>query len=160
MQTKSGMIFDRPLSTIIFPVMKKNIIYPFIAVAVLIFINSCGPGPDPGPEPTADPRDKFTGNWNCSETSNLNGNSTFQVTISLSSTNTAQILFANFNHLGTTPKIYGVVASNYVEIPAQTVNSLDVRGSGNYNTSDSKIYWNYYIDDGADIDTCQATFTK
>ena len=88
------------------------------------------------------------------------GISSFTVPVSLDPNNSSQICLANFYQFGFSQKVYGVVTSNTVTIPNQTVSGKSVRGSGTITTNNTKINWNYYVDDGADIDTCTAVFSK
>lgn len=108
-----------------------------------------------------DARDKFTGNWTCYESSKVFGPSTFSVVISKSETNPAQILMQNFYHAGNDEQAYGSVSGNSVNIPKQPICNGDYQlwGSG-YMESDTKITWLYYSDDGQEIDTVNATFTR
>jgi hypothetical protein len=141
--------------------MKKFIRSLIILASLVCFFYACNPDdPNNNPQPNDDPRDKFIGTWLCNETSHLNGNSTFSVPVSLNPNNTAQILIANFYQLGSGQKIYGIVANNNVTVPSQTLNNLNIRGSGNITNNNTRINWNYYVDDGADIDTCTAIYNK
>ena len=130
----------------------------FTAIFASLII-ACNPD-DPNTPDNTDPRDKFVGSWLCNENSHLNGNSSFTVTASLNPSNSSQIYLANFYQLGTSQKVYGVVASSSVTIPSQTLSSVTVRGSGDITNNDTKINWTYYVDDGADIDTCTAIYSK
>jgi hypothetical protein len=138
--------------------MKKIILNTVVVISLFGFFYACTP--DKPPQPTGDPRDKFVGNWSCNESSHLYGSHTFYVSITLDPSNSSQILMANFYQLGSGQKAYGIVANNYVNIPSQTVSGCSVRGSGNMNSSGNQISWNYYINDGADIDTCTAVYNK
>jgi hypothetical protein len=145
--------------TVIIPIIMKKLFRSLILIASVVSVfYACNPNDTP--EPTGDPRDKFVGSWSCVENSHLNGNSTFSVTVSLNPNNSSQILLANFYQIGTSQKVYGIVANNNVTVPSQTINSLSVRGSGNITANNTKINWNYYVDDGADIDTCSAVYSK
>jgi len=125
-----------------------------------MLIYACNPNDTNNITPTGDPRANFVGTWSCNETSHLNGSSAFSVGITLNQNNTAQVLLSNFYQIGTSQSIYGIVANNNVTVPGQTVNTLNIRGSGNINSSHNQITWNYYVNTGADIDTCSAVFSK
>ena len=139
--------------------MKKTIRYILIIIPLISIFFSCNPD-DNDNTPTADDRDKFVGSWVCAENSHMNGPSSFTVPISLNANNSSQVFLANFYQLGSGQKVYGVVAGTNVTVPTQTVSGVSVRGSGNITNNDTKINWNYYVDDGADIDTCSAVFSK
>ena len=142
--------------------MKKNIRYTFILFTLASLLFSCNPDDtNNDPQPTDDPRDKFEGSWLCNEQISGEVPTAFTVTISLNSANSSQIHLANFYQIGTAKKVYGVVANNSVSIPNQSVSkSLSIHGSGTMNNNSTQISWTYYVDSGADIDTCTAIFTK
>lgn len=142
--------------------MKKTIRYTFVLFTLAIIFFSCNPDdPNDNPQPTEDPRDKFVGSWLCNENSSQFGQiNPFYVTITLNQSNSSQIYLANFYQLGSGQKVYGVVTNNTVTIPSQTVSSKSVSGSGTITNNNNTINWNYYVNDGADIDTCTAVYTK
>ncbi|NVO02885.1 MAG: hypothetical protein HXX09_09325 [Bacteroidetes bacterium] len=141
----------------------KKIHFLIFATIILfsVYFVSCNPDdPDGSPQPVTDPRDQYVGNWTCTEVSQLFPTQTpFTVGISLSSTNTSQILISNFYHFGTSENAIAVVSDNSVALPQQTVCSMAIHGSGNLETA-TKITWNYFVNDGADIDTVSATYIK
>ena len=138
----------------------KRLIYKISIVASLISLTIACSKDDSNNNNSTDPRDKFVGSWLCKETSHLHGSTTYNVTISLNSTNSIQVYINNF--YGANVKPYGVVANNYVTISDQSLGSFPhVSGSGSMSSSNtSTINWNYYVNDGADIDTCSAVYTK
>jgi hypothetical protein len=136
--------------------MKKTIRYSLIFATVISLFFSCNPD-DNNTDPTADPRDKFVGSWLCNETSTQNGPSSYNVSITLNSANSTQIYMNTFYG---SLKIYGVVANLNVTVPSQTVSGFTVHGSGTMVNNNTKINWNYWADDGADIDTCTAVYSK
>ncbi|NTW33189.1 MAG: hypothetical protein HGB12_11295 [Bacteroidetes bacterium] len=142
--------------------MKTTLIYATLILTLSITLYSCQPDNNSNtPQPTGDTRDKFVDTWSCQEQSKLNGNSSFMVNISLNSNNSSQINISNFYQLGASYKVYGIVADNSVTLPNQTVNGFTVKsGSGNITNNNNQITWNYVIDDGADLDTCTAVFSK
>lgn len=161
MQLKTGGIRIDSLQYInLYQIMKRLIKNTLVLVTILGIFYACNPN-DTNNTPTADPRDKFVGNWSCNEYSHLNhSNSTFPVTISLDPGNSSQILIANIYQLGASQKAYGIVANTYVNIPNQSVNSCSIKGSGTINSNSNQINWNYYVTSGSDIDTCTAVYTK
>ena len=141
--------------------MQKTIKYIFVLCTLASIFFSCNPDDtNDTPPQTEDSRDKFVGSWLCNENSHQMGTSSFTVPISLDPNNSSQIYLANFYQLGSSQKVYGVVANNSVTIPNQTVSSKSVRGSGTITNNNTRINWNYYVNDGADIDTCTAVFSK
>lgn len=138
--------------------MKKTFPYLVSLATLVSILFSCNP--DDNPNDTADARDKFVGNWTCSEHSAQNGNSTFTIGISLNPGNSSQIYIANLYALGTSKQVYAVVAGDNATIPQQNIGSYTASGSGNIYNSDTKINLDYYMNDGADIDTCTAVLTK
>jgi hypothetical protein len=136
--------------------MKKTFRLTFILATLISILYSCNPD-DNSDQPTADPRDKFVGSWLCNETSTQNGNSSYTATISLNSGNSSQIYINNFYG---SLKVYGVVANLNVTLPQQTVNSFTIHGSGTMGSNNTKINMNYWVDTGADIDTCTAVYSK
>jgi hypothetical protein len=138
--------------------MKKNLLAIIILGAFISILYSCNSNDSNAT--SSDPRENFIGTWTCNESSHLNGNSAFQVTISLNPNNSSQILLADFYHLGTSQKVYGVVANTNVTIPQQTVSGFSIKGSGTITNNNTKINWNYYANNGADLDTCTAVYTK
>jgi hypothetical protein len=142
--------------------MKKSIGKVFIISALISLIIACSKDDsNNNNNNSTDPRDKFVGSWLCKETSHKNGVSTYTIPISLNSGNSSQIYMSNFYQLGTSTKAYGIVANNNITIPSQTDDSFTVSGTGIMSSSNtSTINWNYYVYDGANIDTCSAVFTK
>jgi hypothetical protein len=136
--------------------MKKTFRYTFILATVLSLIYSCNNN-DNNTTPTEDPRDKFVGTWAVNETSTQNNNTAYTATISLNSGNSAQIFINNFYG---SLQVYGVVANLSVTLPQQTVNNFKIHGSGNMINNNTKINWTYWVDTGADIDTCTAVYSK
>ena len=140
--------------------MKKSIKYVLGVFTIMSLLTSCDPNdPNNNPQPIDDPRDNYVGSWLCNEHSNLNGNSSFSVTISLNPNNSTQIHLLNFYQLSG-QQVYGVVTSNSVTIPSQQITNFNVKGTGTISNNYTKIDWNYYVNDGSDIDTCTAVFTK
>ena len=132
-----------------------RIILFFSIVSILFY--SCDPNDNDSP--LDDPRDRFIGNWICSETSSENGSSSFTVTISLKPDNSTQILLSNFYQLGTAAKVYAIVAGTYATIPEQTVSGFSIKGNGTLINNNTRIDWTYQVSE-ADLDDCTAVYTK
>jgi len=139
-----------------------NILIMIFLVAVFS-LTSCEPDKDENDNNTSynDTRDKFVGSWNCVENSSQFGQNTYNVTISLNPNNSSEILIANIYHLGFDEKAYAIVNNISVTIPFQYVcnNTNTIKGNGLL-SGNNKINWTYYVDDGADIDTCIAVYTR
>jgi hypothetical protein len=112
--------------------------------------------PEPEPTPTGDPRDGFTANWAVSETSSESGPSTYNLTISDSS-NASYVLIAYL--WGTHTKIRATVNGNTISIPAQIVEGNSFSGAGVLANA-NRLNLNYWVNQGASIDTVTAILTK
>lgn len=125
-------------------------ILALIFVSVLFVFTACEDIVD-DEDPTAEPRDKFLGQWEATETSTLYPQpNTFQVNIEKDD-NSAQIRLYNIYQLGTDMYAYALVTGNSFTIPQQTVNDMIVEGYGEMVT-DNKIDIEYSVNDGADKD--------
>jgi hypothetical protein len=137
--------------------MKKTILALLFGVLYLSF-TACQKDEDNDPD--ADPRDKYVGTWLCTEDSPKKSTMiAYTVTINLSPDNSNQILLYNFNLFGPGEYVYGNVSSNLVTVPVQTVLNTTVDGKGNL-IDDNTMNWEYYVNDGADIDTVSAVYEK
>ena len=120
-------------------------------VAVMLFFASCIP------DDNADlnPMDKFLGTWSVSDNAvRLN----YQVTISANPLNSAEVLLSNFADLG--KSAVGLVVGNTIVVEGQTlVGSYSVSGTGSY-VSDTKLSFNYELNDGIDVESRKATFSR
>ena len=102
----------------------------------------------------------FSGTWLCTESSKLHKNSTFTVEIKTDSSSGSRIFMYNFYNIGSSYSTYGITDMNTVSIPSQKIfsNTLSIHGNGTL--TNNKITWIYYVNDGADLDTATAVFTK
>ena len=130
----------------------KNLL--LITGTMLLFISSCTKDDDS----TADPRDRFTGNWTHVEQSANFGTTTYTISISKSNSDNTNIIVKNFYQLGTSTSAIVAVSDNNLTVGQQLVSGQNIHGSGAL--TNSKINWTYYTDDGANKDTCTATSTK
>jgi hypothetical protein len=124
---------------------------------VLIIMFSCTEDGDIlNPE---EDRDMFIGTWNVNETCNR---IPYQVTIIKDPSNSSQVIIENFWLIGPDEKPpYAIVAGNTIVIPQQNICNDDktiVKGTGDL--SNNVINWEYTVNDGADLYTCIATYTK
>jgi len=131
----------------------------FIAVTLLALLVSCT---KEGEETNKDIRTDYLGNWKCTQTSKLNGNSQFTVNIKADANDDSKINMFNFYGIGANDSIYAIVsttAANSLSIPQQTHSSDYIAGSGN-DVSTTKLTFDYTVDDGNAIDTITAVFNK
>lgn len=127
-------------------------------ILALVFASACELDEDDNPDP-ADDRDKFIGAWNVNETCNRDS---YSVQIDPDPTNSSQVIIRNFWLIGyqASPP-YGIVAGNTITLPNQPVGdniSIEVEGSGKYENGD--IEWSYTVNDGADLWSCNATYSR
>jgi len=130
----------------------------FIGLFLAISLYSCNDDEE-DIEPYVDPRDKFVGSWLCTEDNKKSTMIAYTVVISLDASNSSQVLLANFNLFGENESASGLVTNNLITVPLQTILDNDINGKGNM-IDVNTINWEYYVDDGADIDTITAVFTK
>lgn len=99
--------------------------------------------------------DKYIGTWNVSDNA---ARINYQVTITANPSNSAEILMNNFADLGSSA--VGLVVGNSVVIDNRSLGSnYSVSGSGSY-INNSKLEFNFDLNDGIDIDSRVAVFTK
>lgn len=103
----------------------------------------------------SDYNEKYIGTWNVSDqAARIN----YKVTIIANPSNSSEILLNNFADLGSTA--IGLVIGNSVVIDNQSLGSAySVRGSGSYINGD-KLEFNFDLNDGIDIQSRIAVFTK
>ncbi len=108
-----------------------------------------------------DIRTDFIGSWKCVQTSKITGASEFTVTITKDTGNDSRINLENFYKLGAYSVYANIstVVAEALEIPVQTVQSNIIKGSGTQ-INDTKINFEYTVDDGNETDTLTAVFTK
>lgn len=105
-----------------------------------------------------DDRDQFLGTWNVSESC---AKDAYSVNIVKDPSNSSQVLIKNFWNTGNcTDYTYAIVAGSSLYITKQSIcsNSFEVDGNGTLNKQ--KINLEYSINDGADLYTCSATYSK
>lgn len=125
------------------------------AAYVLLTMAQCNP--DDGID--IDPRDKYIGDWSCTETSTQNPNPmTFNVNIVKEPLTENEIFVHNFYHLGFNEKALLLVNGTNLNIPVQTVCGLIFNGEGGF--AQNKINLTYTVNDGADIDTVSAVLSR
>ena len=125
-------------------------------MCVLIALSSCKSDDTPSP---SDPREQFKGSWLCKENSRLHGKSTFTVEIKTDTSVNKKIYIYNFYNIGGREFVYGIADDYSVSIPSQlALGNLRINGNGT--KLNNTINWIYYINDGADLDTVSAIFSK
>ena len=104
-----------------------------------------------------DSRDAFVGTWNVSDHQITKAN--YQVRIYKDATYSEKVWLINFH--GTTDTAFAYVSDKNVTITSQALSTthLNTGGSG-LMTGTTKIDFEYYINDGAQQDTIQATYQK
>lgn len=132
----------------------------FSLISILLFstffITSCA---DEDTATPADDRDQFIGYWDVNETCSRDS---YSVQIVADPSNSSQVLIKNFWLIGNNEKPpYAIVAGSTITIPKQTMGNNDsneVEGSGKLDKN--KITWHYTVNDGADLYTCTAEYSK
>jgi len=133
----------------------KNITLPaFIFLSLSLLFIGCGK--DPTPSPT-DPRSQFLGQWSVTETKK---NLTYDVDITADVNSTDGVLIHNFGSFGTSVAAGATVSGNAITLDAnqEIVPGVTINGGGSL--SGTKITWSYKINDGANLVTITAIYTK
>lgn len=113
-------------------------------------------------ESEGDTRDVFEGQWSVSETSSILGNRNYLVDIESSESNASRIHLFDFYKLGFSDSVYATISailSETATIPSQVLHGNEISGSGTL-VNDNLINFKYYVDDGNDIDTVEAVYTR
>ena len=112
-------------------------------------------------EQDTDARNGFVGNWLVNENSSLLGQRTYEIRIAKDSINTSQIYIYNFYKIGMYDRVLSIVSETQntaITIPTQTSKNNILEGSGTLNKD--VIAMNYFINDGNQIDTVSANYTR
>lgn len=140
--------------------------YLFILMMIVSLVGAGCQKDDNAPTPSeeastsSDPRAKFVGSWSCNETSQVFGNSTYQVDINKHSTISTRIVVDNFYNLGFTASHGQVeVNGNNLTIIQQNISGYDIVGDGTWDNN-TTISLNYITNDGSGNDTITAIYTK
>tara|TARA_B100000795_G_scaffold269092_1_gene257510 strand:- start:130 stop:546 length:417 start_codon:yes stop_codon:yes gene_type:complete len=126
---------------------------------VICFICSCKEDSFDGQEYSLE---VFDGQWTVSEASSLLGSRNYIVEISLIKKYSSRINIFDFYKLGTQDSVFAVVTpalANTISIPDQTLKDNFIRGTGTI-INDNFINLTYYVDDGNEIDTVVAKYTR
>ena len=118
------------------------------AVMFITLFDGCETTNPDGPD--TDSRDQFVGTWRFVETpaSRSVNVVVFDVNITKDPSNSSQVLLSNFS--GSGASAYGIVTTNKITVPSQTLSSnWLVNGIGNLSNS-STMNWTYFYNDGTD----------
>ena len=138
--------------------MKKSAFLYFALAGILaLSFYACQPDDDDD-DVVTDPREKFHDSWLCDE----GGSMTYTVNIVIDSSNTTQIKLYNFHHLGFTEVVSGIVNGNTVTLPNQTAcqGTITIEGTSNMLSDQNTIDFYYTVNDGVNLDTISATYTR
>jgi hypothetical protein len=128
----------------------------FLFIVTLFTLVSCA---DEEPiEPDIDPRDKFLGQWNVSEEEQGVGTLNYTAGVVYDSSNTSRIQINNIYNLGSGVSVKALVAGNSLSISSQDADGIAINGSGTY--SSSSFILNYTADEGDQVHTIRATYTR
>ncbi|MBN1340892.1 MAG: hypothetical protein JXA03_16310 [Bacteroidales bacterium] len=132
--------------------------YFFFLLMAIGLMPSCVVDDDDDPDPASD-RDKFIGTWNVNETCSRDS---YTVEIQADPSNSSQVIIKNFWLIGYQEKPpYAIVTGSVLTIPEQAIcdnYSNEVKGSGTLNKD--QIVLQYSVNDGADLWSCTATYTR
>lgn len=134
--------------------MNKSPLYLILLLGSFIFLFSeCGKD---SPTP-ADARASFLGRWSVTETKK---NQTYDVEITADMNSTNGVLIYKFVNFGSSIAAGASVNGNTITLDAdqEIVSGIIINGYGTL--SNTKINWNYTINDGADIIPVTAIYTK
>jgi len=136
--------------------MKRFINIFLIAVMSATLMVACQPDEDDD-DPT-DPRVDYKGVWSCSEV----GGQSYNVEIEIDSATQSQIKLFNFHHQGFEEKVNAIVAGTSLTINSQTMcnGTLTVDGVATMQSNKTTINFDYTVNNGVDLDTIQAVYTK
>ncbi len=130
-----------------------------VLTLVILFISSCVKDESTNPDGTpavTDVRDKFVGDWICTETTGPDEDK-FTITISKDA-NDAYIKIVNFNNLGKPYSARVGVSNSNMSIGIQSISGTTYEGSGQY--ASNKITMTYTINDGITKQTATASCVK
>lgn len=141
----------------------KNLLIILCGTFIIAGLSSCEEDSSFGNDINEDYRDKYIGNWTCTETPAKGIELTYTVKISKDTANSSRVYLKNFGFSGLNEKAaYGIVTENSITVPEQTICNDDswvVEGIG-YLIKSDKMTWEYSINDGADLSNYTAVFIK
>ncbi|HPB02616.1 MAG TPA: hypothetical protein PLZ67_06645 [Bacteroidales bacterium] len=128
-----------------------------IALMSATLLVSCQPDEDDD-DISNDPRSDYQGVWVCSEI----GGQSYIVNISIDTATQSQITLFNFHHQGFEEKINAIVSGTSLTINPQTMcmGTLTVEGTATMQSNKTNMNFYYTVNNGVDMDTIQANYTK
>lgn len=133
--------------------MRKSIelFLPVVLTFMVLVFGSCIPVEDDDLNPV----DKFVGTWSVSDQAvRLN----YQVVVWANPLNSSEVLLDNYADLGSTA--VGLVVGSTIVLDSQLLSETDmVSGTGSY-VSNTKLTFDYQLNDGIDTESRTAVFTK
>ncbi|MPM14517.1 hypothetical protein SDC9_60881 [bioreactor metagenome] len=128
-----------------------------IAVMTATILVACQPDDDDD-IPTTDPRADYQGIWLCSEV----GGQSYTVNISIDTTTQSQIKLFNFHHQGFEEFAKGIVTGTTVTLNPQTMclGTVTIEGTATMQSNKTTMDFYYTVNNGVDLDTIQAVYTK
>jgi hypothetical protein len=141
--------------------MRKNIFRIALVTAFIAALASCKKTDDTTPTSPGTPvldRDKFAGTWHVTSHHTVTTVTQFWDMTGLAASADAEILFDNFDQIGTGHSVTASVSGSSFTIPQQTAGGETIKGSGTY--SNGNLSFTYTADDGVQIDTVSATAHK
>lgn len=137
--------------------MKNKFFIPLL-FGIMILFSACEETLDILPD-NSDPRDKFIGEWTCSETE-LRSTEDYTVTIQKNPENSTQVVLKNFGLLGQDAFPYAYITGDKITLPQQNVNDWTIKNASGELVDDETIEWTYTLNDGGDEEDFAATYTK
>lgn len=138
----------------------KRIVNFGISLLFIGTLTSCED--DPFTDDNGDTRDAFVGTWTVAEDSKLIGQRNYLTEIEKSTSFPSRVNIFDFYKLGVNDSVYATVSSvlaDALTIPNQTLSGNLIYGNGTL-VNDNLINMTFYVDDGNDIDTVEAVYTK
>ena len=109
----------------------KNLFLPLLLIILAISLHSCSSDDTAEPNIPGADRDKYTGNWICTETYSGQAPTTFTINVQKHGEDDTLFVY-NFNNLGAQFYAVWLVSGNSVTIPSQNVSGFQISGSGFY----------------------------
>lgn len=136
----------------------KKLTFLYFALATIFSVIIFACEPDSKEDVPTDDRLKFTGSWLCTESTQMS----YTVNINIDSNNTTQIKLYNFHHLGFEEMVFGIVNGYTVTLPRQTAcqGTVTIEGTSTMQANQNTIDFYYTVNDGVNLDTIIAVYTK
>ena len=133
---------------------KMKILFKVISFTFLFVIISCEK------EDSDFIVNEFEGNWLVNENSSILGQRIYEATIFTDSLDISAIKICNFYKIGKEEIVFATISDTRknITISEQTLKSNSIEGNGKI--LDNEIILNYFINDGNQIDTVKANYTR